>query len=138
MVFRRIGFALPVVVALACVSGAAQAQGYPASPTAPRGQGYNQPYYDQYGRPYAHQPYGAPYFAEPPAGAEYPNYAVTPALRPNRDAVWVPGYWKWENGRYLWVGGHWDTVSDGFSYVHPHYDYVDGQWRLIRGYWSKR
>ncbi len=79
----------------------------------------------------------------PPVNAVATATIAPPAPRvetrppaPSAHHYWIPGNWRWVNGRYEWVGGHWDTVRNGHTYVaghwvhhNGHYYYVEGAWR---------
>ena len=51
--------------------------------------------------------------------------------RPYPDAVWIPGYYRW-NGRrhhYLWVRGRWARPP------HAHAEWVEGHWEQRHNEW---
>ncbi len=57
-------------------------------------------------------------------------------VRPGPRHVWVPGYYRWNRGRYLWVNGYW-TIPP-----RPHAVWAPGYWAprrtgyvWISGYW---
>jgi hypothetical protein len=58
-------------------------------------------------------------------------YYVRPAS-PYYGAVWIPGEWVWNGGRYAYVNGHWDRPR-------PRHVYIAGKWEQgPRGYvWRK-
>ena len=56
---------------------------------------------------------------------------------PSTKHFYVPGYWKWNNGRHEWISGHWDLKRNGHIYVSPHWDKIGGQWRYEGGYWKR-
>jgi len=57
--------------------------------------------------------------------------------QPASNAVWIPGYWSYDNGgRYTWLNGHWEIPPAGARIYQP------PQWRrqgngyvYVRGYW---
>lgn len=58
--------------------------------------------------------------------------------QPSSSAVWVPGYWSYENGTsYVWVPGRWQTPPAGYrTFQQPYWMqqgsghvYVRGSWR---------
>ncbi len=57
-----------------------------------------------------------------------PTEVRTPAPDPN--AVWVPGAYDWENGRWQWTAGHWLTPSP------PSSIWVPGRWEAVPGGWE--
>ena len=73
---------------------------------------------------------------QPPLPPAAQAESVTP--RPTDEAVWVPGYWSYENGRsYAWVAGHWEIPPAGYRTFQPPqwqrqgdgYVYIRGHWR---------
>ncbi|HYD85058.1 MAG TPA: YXWGXW repeat-containing protein [Opitutus sp.] len=65
-------------------------------------------------------------------------HAESVTARPTDEAVWIPGYWSYENGRdYAWVAGHWEIPPSGYRTFQPPewrrqgdgYVYVRGHWR---------
>lgn len=57
--------------------------------------------------------------------------------RPSQDAVWVSGYWSFENGRsYAWVPGRWEIPQQGYrTFIPPHWIQQRNQFVYVRGYW---
>ena len=67
--------------------------------------------------------------AEPPD----PIDELPPEVRPDEDAIWIEGYWAWDDEREgfiwisgvyrvppvgrRWVPGYWQEVADGFQWV---------------------
>lgn len=55
---------------------------------------------------------------------------------PDRGYVWVSGYHRYDDGRYVWVPGRWDRPPhpharwEAHHWVHRH-----GGWVLIDGHW---
>src|SRR6266542_3417727 len=43
--------------------------------------------------------------------------------RPSGDAVWVPGYWSYDNGSsYAWMPGHWEIPPQrNATFIPPHW-----------------
>ena len=31
--------------------------------------------------------------------------------RPHRDAVWIRGYWHWQDDRWAWMSGRWEIIN---------------------------
>lgn len=53
--------------------------------------------------------------------------------RPYRTAVWIPGHYEWDDGRWVWIGGYYDyPPRRGAEWVPGHYRH--GQWRP--GHWA--
>ena len=63
--------------------------------------------------------------------------AETVTVAPHPGWVWLPGYFKWEGGKYVWVGGEWVEPRPGFRWE-PHVWVKEGKgWRLREGEWVK-
>lgn len=58
--------------------------------------------------------------------------------QPSGNAVWIPGYWSFENGQsYGWVAGHWEIPPAGYrTYVPPHWIQQGGTSTYVRGSWQ--
>jgi hypothetical protein len=83
-----------------------------------------------------------PASARPPrvyvqVGPPAPIVEVRPAV-PRRGYVWVPGYHRWDGGRYVWVPGEWRNpprhraawVPGHWAHDRRHgWYFVDGHWR---------
>jgi hypothetical protein len=69
----------------------------------------------------------------------------TKGRAPSRDAVWVPGFWNMEGGRYtgpragwVWVPGRWLTPPfRGAHWLPAHWGWSDEWWSWIPGHWSR-
>ncbi len=94
--------------------------------------------------PYAYG--GAPYYggaatvsspgyvvqSPPPA----PVYEAVPA--PRVGEVWAPGYYTFEDGRYLWHGGAFVAARPGYAWRAAHWEQRgDGSWYLQAGNWVR-
>ena len=56
---------------------------------------------------------------------------------PGPDFVWVDGFWRWDEGRYVWVPGRWDRPPFAGAYwSHPHYDHYADGWHYHEGHWD--
>jgi hypothetical protein len=73
----------------------------------------------------------------PPPAPPAPIAEAVPA-QPSAGAVWIPGYWSYENGRnYAWQPGHWEIPPQGYRTYEPAHwvqqgntsYYVRGGWR---------
>lgn len=64
--------------------------------------------------------------APPPAGDEPSAMQFTqqtpalpadegPGAQPERDRVWVRGYWHWSGVRYVWVPAHWEKAEPDYT-----------------------
>ncbi len=55
---------------------------------------------------------------------------------PDRGYVWVSGYHRWDDGRYVWVPGHWDRPPHPHArWERHHWVHRHGGWVLIDGHW---
>jgi len=84
----------------------------------------------------------APILTEEPADEEATvapppmRVEVRPAA-PNPADVWMPGYWRWMNGRHVWTGGHWSAPPQaGMTWVAPKWENRGGKWLFHEGAWS--
>ncbi|MGA9670064.1 MAG: hypothetical protein WBQ94_12700 [Terracidiphilus sp.] len=67
----------------------------------------------------------------PPVVVEHPGPP------PERGFVWVSGYHRWDDGRYVWVPGHYERpphrgahwVAHRWVHVHDHWEMREGHWR---------
>ncbi len=59
---------------------------------------------------------------------------VTPA--PVANAVWIPGYWSFDGGRYSWVAGHWEIPPmNTHTYVAAHWENQGSGYFFVPAYW---
>lgn len=63
--------------------------------------------------------------------------AETMPQRSDSMAVWVPGYWSYENGSsYVWVPGRWENPPRGRTTFQPPYWAQQGSNHVyVRGHW---
>jgi hypothetical protein len=72
--------------------------------------------------------------APPPAPIE----EIRP-VAPFAGALWVPGYWHWNGGRYAWVGGRWSPRPAGYEWERDRWEHrEDGRWVQRPGHWHPR
>lgn len=71
-----------------------------------------------------------------PPMAPAPMVENQPA-QPNPSAVWVSGYWSYENGsNYVWVPGRWEMPPQGRStFQPPQWTRQGDGYVYTRGYW---
>lgn len=67
-----------------------------------------------------------------------PPRTEAPPPAPSAGAVWVPGYWSWNNGQYEWMSGHWEISQAGYSWVPHRWENVNGRWQLTGGAWVRQ
>ncbi len=61
------------------------------------------------------------------------------STRPDRDSVWVAGYWDWQGSQWGWLPGRWDRPEDRSSrWVTPRYQREQGAYRYEPGHWSNQ
>lgn len=59
------------------------------------------------------------------------------APRPDRDSVWIGGYWNWEGSRWNWVSGRWERPEQRtHRWVAPRYRREGRAWRYEPPHWS--
>lgn len=59
--------------------------------------------------------------------------------RPDRNAVWIRGFWHWEGDNWVWIPGRWATPDRrGVRWVGPRYVREYGGYRYIPGHWSNQ
>lgn len=75
--------------------------------------------------------YGVP--KKPPEPIE----EMPPEERPEGDAVWIGGYWGWDDDRadFLWVSGCWRIKPEGKDWVAGYWREVSGQHQWVPGFW---
>jgi hypothetical protein len=109
----------------------------PATTEAPEGAVEVQargPVHEAYAQPYTADPAPGPLVTkQPPA----PIDELPPDQKPD-GAVWVPGYWQYDDERsgFVWVSGFWRVPPPGRTWVPGHYEQVEGGWRWVPGLWQ--
>lgn len=66
----------------------------------------------------------------PPA----PQYEIVPAISPGY--VWAPGYWGWNNDRYIWVRGRPIAQRVGFRWEPDRWDERNRNFVRTAGHWK--
>ncbi len=57
--------------------------------------------------------------------------------RPDRDSVWIKGYWNWEGSRWAWTNGRWERPEQrSHKWVAPRYVREGKAWRYEPPHWS--
>jgi WXXGXW repeat (2 copies) len=72
---------------------------------------------------------------EPP-----PPIAERPARkRPDRRAVWTPGYWEWETARsrFIWTPGSWRIPPAGMVWAAGRWRHDERGWYWVAGSWIR-
>jgi hypothetical protein len=88
-------------------------------------------------------------FAGPTVGARETGVAVSkqppapveelpPDEKPSEEAVWIPGYWAWDDDSndFLWVSGIWRVTPPGYQWVSGYWAEADGGWQWVAGFWA--
>ena len=73
------------------------------------------------------------YLPAPPASIE----AGPSSPAPVAGAVWTPGFWLWEGGRYVWRPGFWMAYQPDWIWVPAHYVWTPGGYLFVNGYWDR-
>jgi len=64
-----------------------------------------------------------------------PKTEVAPK-RPNDQAVWQEGNWRYYGARFVWLPGHWAMPPRPHAvYTQPRWDVVNGNHMFTEGYW---
>ncbi|HUJ26202.1 MAG TPA: hypothetical protein VLW85_09300, partial [Myxococcales bacterium] len=93
----------------------------------------------------AQPPPQVPYQPPPPPMAdESTDQPPPPPLneyappQPFPNAVWIPGYWHWNNIRYGWVAGRWSASPPNYFWQpHRWVRGSDGRYREEPGHWHR-
>jgi YXWGXW repeat-containing protein/thrombospondin type 3 repeat protein len=66
-----------------------------------------------------------------------PRHEYVP--EPRRGYVWVPGHWRWSDGRhrYVWEQGHWERARPGYTYYEPRWVERNGRWHYQPSRWDR-
>jgi hypothetical protein len=55
---------------------------------------------------------------------------------PSSESVWVPGYWRWDNG-WVWIQGRWESPPERMATWVPGYWVQQGNtWVWYPGRWQ--
>jgi hypothetical protein len=67
-----------------------------------------------------------------------PLEELPPAEKPEGDAIWVNGYWAWDEERndFLWVSGIWRIPPPGRRWVTGYWRPENEQWHWVPGFWA--
>ena len=66
----------------------------------------------------------------PPA----PRYEAVPS--PRAGYTWAPGYWAWDNQRYVWRSGEWMPERHGHHWVAHNWEHRGDRWYFHEGHWD--
>ena len=84
--------------------------------------------------------YVDPPLVQPPAvlvpWAPPPLLVQAPPPPPFADAIWVGGYWAWQE-RWVWSAGYWDRPPHpGYTWCEPYYEHRGGAVVFVNGFWA--
>ena len=81
-----------------------------------------------------------PAYEQPPVVVDVappaPVVEVVPAI-PFAGALWIGGYWGWNNGRHQWVAGRWERPRPGYQWHAHSWVQEGGHWHLHAGGWVR-
>ena len=61
----------------------------------------------------------------------------TRTARPDRDSVWIKGYWDRQGDQWAWSAGRWDRPSErNARWVNARYQREGSAWRYEPAHWS--
>src|SRR6185369_17820841 len=56
---------------------------------------------------------------------------------PDQDEVWVPGFWTYQNARWIWMPSHWQVPpQSGEAWIEGHWDRNNQGWVYTPGHWE--
>ena len=63
---------------------------------------------------------------------------LPPEVKPNSDAIWIPGYWAWDDERndYLWVSGVYRVEPPGRRWVPGFWGTAPDGYQWTPGFWA--
>jgi WXXGXW repeat (2 copies) len=64
---------------------------------------------------------------------------MPPEEKPEGNAVWIGGYWGWDDDRsdFLWVTGTWRTPPPGKKWVAGYWRDNTDSWQWVPGFWTQ-
>lgn len=67
-----------------------------------------------------------------------PIEEMPPEEKPEGDAVWIGGYFSWDDDRrdYMWVSGCWRVKPAGKEWVPGYWREVGENWQWVSGFWT--
>jgi hypothetical protein len=93
------------------------------------------PIHEAFATPTAEAQATAPVGKAPPKPIE----EMPPEQKPEGNAVWIGGYWAWDDERkdYLWVSGVWRVEPPGKHWVAGYWREDGDKWQWVPGFWSE-
>lgn len=72
------------------------------------------------------------YLPEPPQTVEAgPNIDA-----PSENHRWLPGFWIWQDNRYVWQPGYWATAHENWVWTPPHYVWAPRGYVFVDGFYD--
>ena len=125
-----------VILALAWMIGQAAAQETTAAP-ADGDEEYllRGPLHEAFAEPVTFDP--QPGLVVPKAPPE-PVPEMPPEVKPDDDAVWISGYWAWDDQRedYIWVSGVYRVFPPGERWVPGYWRQAGNGYQWVPGFWT--
>jgi hypothetical protein len=69
---------------------------------------------------------------EPPA----PKEEVATAPKGNSNAMWAPGVWEYEGGKFEWQPGYWPPAFERMIWQQGQYVAAEGGYAFVPGHWD--
>jgi hypothetical protein len=68
-----------------------------------------------------------------------PLQEMPPEEKPEGNAVWIGGYWSWDEERknYLWVSGVWRNAPPSKHWVAGYWREDGEKWQWVPGFWAE-
>lgn len=61
---------------------------------------------------------------------------ITRPQKPNKNAIWIDGYWSWTGTNYTWAKGYWHSKKPvGQEWSPSHWVKTDRGWYRKHGKW---
>ncbi|MGI6415391.1 MAG: hypothetical protein ACOX1P_06945 [Thermoguttaceae bacterium] len=125
-----------LILALAWLGSQAVAQG-PSAATADGDEEYllRGPLHEAFAEPVTFDPQPG---LVVPKGPPEPVPEMPPAVKPDDDAVWISGYWAWDDQRedYIWVSGVYRVFPPGQRWVPGYWRQADNGYQWVPGLWT--
>ena len=61
----------------------------------------------------------------------------TRTAAPGGGAVWIPGYWRWHQGRHHWMSGRWSAPRHGHHWEPARWSRHGHRWAYEPGRWRR-
>jgi len=60
-----------------------------------------------------------------------------PGDPPGENYIWVPGVWKFDEGKYNWIAGSWERpATEGMTYIAGRWIKSSEGYKYLPGYWD--